>query len=195
MAEQNKSAGTADNNVHVSGNVKPLDIKSTNTTASAPAAKVAASQDSKENAKKKAAKMPPSIQRPGRNKIRVPKARRMKLSVTKVDPWSVAKVSFLLSIAWGIIQVVCTCVIYWVLQAAGFFNAINSLVSSTGVSTGGTSAINIQNFLNLGTIVSFVTVFAIFQVLLIVIVATIGSFIYNVVCMLVGGVRVTLGDD
>ena len=116
----------------------------------------------------------------------------MRLSITKIDPWSVAKVSFLLSIAWGIIQVVCTSALYAILAAAGVFTSVEKLVTSGSITAG---SLNVASFFDFGKIISIVVVFAILQVLLIVIMSTLAAFIYNVVAMLVGGVHVTLGDD
>lgn len=125
-------------------------------------------------------------------KASVPKARRMKLSLTKVDPWSVAKVSFLLAIALGIIQIVAVAVFWWLLSTVGVFDQVNTMISQTGLNT---SSMDISSFLGFGQVTSWVTIFSVFEVLLIVIIATIGAFLYNVVSALVGGVHVTLGDD
>jgi hypothetical protein len=124
--------------------------------------------------------------------VAVPKARRMKLSLTKVDPWSVAKVSFLLSIAFGIIQIVAVSILWWLLSAVGLFDKVNTVISQTGLSGSG---VDVNSFLGYGQVVSWVTIFAVFEVILIVILATISAFLYNVVSSLVGGVHVTLGDD
>jgi hypothetical protein len=124
--------------------------------------------------------------------VAVPKARRMKLSLTKMDPWSVAKVSFLLSIAFGIIQIVAVAILWGLLSAVGLFDKVNTVISQTGLSGNG---MDVTSFLGFGQVVSWVTIFAVFEVILIVILATIGAFLYNVVSSLVGGVHVTLGDD
>lgn len=116
----------------------------------------------------------------------------MKLSLTKVDPWSVAKVSFLLAIALGIIQIVAVAVFWWLLSTVGVFDQVNTMISQTGLNT---SSMDISSFLGFGQVTSWVTIFSVFEVLLIVIIATIGAFLYNVVSALVGGVHVTLGDD
>jgi hypothetical protein len=124
--------------------------------------------------------------------VAVPKARRMKLSLTKVDPWSVAKVSFLLSIAFGIIQIIAVSILWWLLSAVGLFDKLNTVISSTGLSS---STVDVNSFLGYGQVISWVTIFAVFTVLLIVILATVSAFLYNVVSSLVGGVHLTLGDD
>jgi hypothetical protein len=130
---------------------------------------------------------PPS--KPTKSKSRrVPRARRMKLSVTKVDPWSVTKISLLLGIAFGIIQVIAVLVIYNVLDASGTFAKISDMVSSVS-STGSAPLIT------LSTVLSWTTIVSVVEIVLIVVLATVVAFLYNVVSALVGGVHVTLGDD
>ena len=119
----------------------------------------------------------------------VPRARRMKLSLTHVDPWSVAKVSFLLAIAGAVIQIVAVALVWALLDAMGLFAKITTMMSSTGLN------FDLSSVLQFGTVISAVTIFSIFEVVLIMVLATIGAFLYNVVCALVGGVHVTLGDD
>ena len=121
---------------------------------------------------------------------RVPRARRMKLSLTHVDPWSVAKVSFLLAIAGAIIQIVAVALIWALLNMIGLFDSVNSMMSSTGL-----SGLDLSSVLSFGTVISATTILSIFEVVLIMVLATIGAFLYNVVCALVGGIHLTLGDD
>ena len=125
-------------------------------------------------------------------KSSVPRARRMKLSLTKVDPWSVTKVSFLLSIAGALIQVIAVALIWLLLNSIGLFDNITQIVSTTGLDSGG---LDIASFFGIGKVLSAVTIFSIFEIVLITVLATIGAFLYNVVSSLVGGVHLTLGDD
>ena len=122
----------------------------------------------------------------------VPRARRMKLSLTQVDPWSVTKVSFMLLIAVGLIQLVAVIFLYFVLDAAGLFSSLTSIVSSAGLSSGG---FDISSFLSLGRVVSVFTIIAVFTIVIGTVLAAIGAFLYNIVSSLVGGIHVTLGDD
>ncbi|NMM94797.1 DUF3566 domain-containing protein [Bifidobacterium oedipodis] len=122
----------------------------------------------------------------------IPRARRMSLSLTRVDAWSVAKVSFMLSIAGAIIQIVAATLLWLLLDVVGVFGQITQIVSSTGLDAGG---FDLTNVLSLTTVVSAVTIFSIIEVILITLLATIVALIYNVVSSLVGGIHVTLGDD
>ena len=134
----------------------------------------------------------PDAGRGGKGRSSVPRARRMKLSLTKVDAWSVTKVSFLLSVALMIIQIVAVLLIWLLLDSIGLFSSIDSIVSSTGLSTDGGT---VSDMFTLPTVLSATTIFSIFEIILLTALATIGAFLYNIVSALVGGVHVTLGDD
>ncbi|PLS31037.1 hypothetical protein Uis1B_1149 [Bifidobacterium margollesii] len=133
------------------------------------------------------------IAKPSERKSSVPRARRMKLSLTKIDPWSVTKVSFLLSIAGAIIQIVAVALIWALLNAIGLFDNITQLIDSTGLKDSG--GFDIASILGIGKVLSATTIFSIFEIVLITVLATIGAFLYNITSALVGGLHVTLGDD
>ena len=61
-----------------------------------------------------------------------PRARRMSLSLTRIDAWSAAKVAFMLSIAGGIIQIVAVALLWGMLNVVGVFDQVTQIVSSTG---------------------------------------------------------------
>ncbi|WEV52944.1 DUF3566 domain-containing protein [Bifidobacterium sp. ESL0704] len=123
---------------------------------------------------------------------RTPRARRMSLSLTRVDAWSVAKVTLLLSVAAGIIQIVAVALIWALLNVVGVFDQVTQIVSSTGLDTGG---FNLASIFSLGTVLSAVTILSIVEVVVATLFAVIIAALYNVISQLVGGVHVTLGDD
>lgn len=116
----------------------------------------------------------------------------MSLSLTKVDIWSVARVTFLLAVAGGIVQIIAVFAIWTVLNTIGLFDQINQIVSSTGLDTSG---FNLADIFSLSTILSATTIFSVFEVVIFTVLSAIGALLYNVVAALVGGVHVTLGDD
>ncbi len=120
-------------------------------------------------------------------------ARRVRLTVSRVDPWSAMKLSFLLSVALGIAGVVMTGVMWMVLAGMGVFDKINSVVG-TLVQTDGTP-FDIMNFVGFGRVVSLAIVIAVVDVVLLTAISTLGAFIYNVSANLVGGLHLTLTDD
>lgn len=121
-----------------------------------------------------------------------PRARRMSLSLTRVDAWSVAKVTFMLSIAAGLIQIVAAGLLWALLNVVGVFDQITQLVSTTGLDASG---LDLANVFSLSTVLSAVTIFSIIEVVIFTVLITIVALLYNVVSSLVGGIHVTLGDD
>ncbi len=120
--------------------------------------------------------------------------RRVKLMVSRVDPWSAMKVGFLLSVALGIAMVVMSAVLWSLLSAMGVFDSVNSLASQI-IGDGSGQEFDIMDFLGFGRVVSLSIVIAVVDVILLTALATLGAFLYNIVASLVGGLHLTLTDD
>lgn len=121
--------------------------------------------------------------------------RRVKLTVSRVDPWSVMKMSVLLSVALGIAMVVMVAVLWSILSGMGVFDQIDEAVRQ--IISGGESEANfsILDFIGFGQVLSLSIVVAVIDVLLITAIATLAAFLYNVCSALVGGLQLTLTDD
>jgi hypothetical protein len=120
--------------------------------------------------------------------------RRARLRLVHLDPWSVMKTSFLLSIAFGIVTVVAVAVVWSVLGAAGVWDSINSTV--TDVLGGETaSSFDIENYIGASRVIGFTMVVAVIDVILITAIATLSAFLYNLAAALLGGLEVTLAED
>jgi hypothetical protein len=123
-----------------------------------------------------------------------PAVRRAHLKLSRVDPWTVMKISFMLAIAFGIMTVVSVFVIWSMLDSAGVFTAISESVNSvTGDSA--ESGVNIMEWVALDRVVGFATLLAVVDVVLITAISTLFAFLYNLAAMLLGGVEVTLVED
>ncbi len=118
--------------------------------------------------------------------------RRVRLAVSRIDPWSVMKLAFLLSIAIGIMTVVSTAVLWFVLDGMHVFSSINKTVTEV---VGTESFINILKYVEFGRVVSLAVLIAVINVVLLTALATIGAFLYNIVAALVGGIHLTLTDE
>lgn len=124
-----------------------------------------------------------------------PKAsRRARLRMTRIDPWSVMKTAFLLSIAFGIVVVVSVFMVWSVLDAADVWSSINQTVRDV---LGGDSAktFDIEDYLGTRRVVGFAMIVAAVDVVLLTAIATLGAFLYNMSASLLGGVEVTLAED
>ncbi|WP_432503952.1 DUF3566 domain-containing protein [Kineococcus arenarius] len=154
-------------------------------TASSPA--TAAASPSKASA---AAPSRPAARTGPAQAVEVP--RRVRLTLARVDPWSVTKLSFLLSVAVGIALVVATAVVWSVLDGMGVFTDVNGLLRDV---VGGEVDVNLLDYLGFGKVLSLATVIAVVDVVLLTALSTILAFLYNVSAALVGGLHVTLSDD
>lgn len=123
-----------------------------------------------------------------------PRTRKARLRVAKADPWSVMKVSFLLSIALGICTVVAAAILWMVMDAMGVFSTVGGTISeATGSNE--SNGFDLQSFLSLPRVLVFTSVIAVIDVVLATALATLGAFIYNLSAGFVGGVELTLAED
>jgi transmembrane protein DUF3566 len=120
--------------------------------------------------------------------------RRVKLTLTRVNAFSVMKISFLISVGLGIAGVVLVTVLWTMLNGMGVFQQINDAVSELP-SGAGNARMNISDYLSLGRVLSASIVFGVVDVFLLTAMSTLLALIYNLCAALVGGVRVTLSDE
>lgn len=120
--------------------------------------------------------------------------RRARLRLVHLDPWSVMKTAFLLSIAFGIVTVVAVAVVWSVLSAAGVWDSINKTVTDV---VGGDSAqsFDVKNYVGTSRVLGFTMIVAAADVILITAISTLAAFLYNLAAALLGGVEVTLAED
>ncbi|MFI5841030.1 DUF3566 domain-containing protein [Catenuloplanes sp. NPDC051500] len=118
--------------------------------------------------------------------------RRARLNVKRIDPWSVMKFSFAVSLVLFIVVIVATSVLYLALDAMGVFQSVNEslkeLVSASGGDAGGGFKITAKGVIGTSALIGLV------NVVLFTALATLGAFIYNVCADLVGGVELTLAE-
>ncbi|MEU6877555.1 DUF3566 domain-containing protein [Streptomyces sp. NPDC046712] len=135
-----------------------------------------------------------AVRRPRTGARTTPRTRKARLRVAKADPWSVMKVSFLLSIALGICTVVAASVLWMVMDAMGVFSTVGGTISeATGSNE--SNGFDLQSFLSLPRVLMFTSVIAVIDVVLMTALATLGAFIYNLSAGFVGGVELTLAED
>ncbi|GAB3827114.1 DUF3566 domain-containing protein [Kribbella italica] len=120
--------------------------------------------------------------------------RKARLRLSRVDPWSVMKTAFLLSIAFGIVTWVAVFIVWSAIGAAGVFDNINNTVTEV-LGTPAAEPFDIENYVNTGKVMGFTTLLACADVLIITALATLGSFLYNIAATLLGGLEVTLASE
>ncbi|MBA5224353.1 MULTISPECIES: DUF3566 domain-containing protein [Streptomyces] len=134
------------------------------------------------------------VRRPRTGASTAPRTRKARLRVAKADPWSVMKVSFLLSIALGICTIVASAVLWMVMDAMGVFSTVGGTISeATGSNE--SNGFDLQAYLSLPHVLLFAAIIAVIDVVLATALATLGAFIYNLSAGFVGGIELTLAED
>lgn len=118
--------------------------------------------------------------------------RKARVLVSRIDPWSVLKIGFLLSIAVGIMMVVAVFVLWNALNSFGLFTLINEWVAKLFE---GEQPIDITKIFELNKVMSATILVSVMNVVLLTALSTVAAFLYNTVSSVVGGVYVTLTDD
>ncbi|MDQ3760682.1 MAG: DUF3566 domain-containing protein [Actinomycetota bacterium] len=129
---------------------------------------------------------PPSTRIPP---ARVP--RRTSLQLQRLEPWSVLKLSLVLSIAGFLVWMVAVGLLYGVLAGMGVWDQINGTYSDL------TAVNDPQAYTELisgGRVFGVAFVVGLVNIVLMTALATVGSLVYNIAADLVGGVEVTLSE-
>ena len=119
--------------------------------------------------------------------------RRAQLVLSRIEPWSVMKFSFLISLVGFVIVFVAVAALYYLLQKLGVFTTIESTVSQ--VTSSKTSAgANAASWFAAKRVLGYTMLVAGINVFIITALATVGAVIYNLVTHLAGGIEVTLRE-
>ena len=155
------------------------------TTAVIPAAKDQPRKSAKpQTPTKQAQRTPPPASQSGR---------RASLRLVHVEPWSVTRLAFVVSVAMMIVAVVAVSIFWLVLSFTGVWGQINDSVTSVLSDVGGT--FDIKDYLGFGRLFGLTLVLSAINVVLMTALATIGAHLYNLAAQLLGGLEVTFSDD
>ena len=113
------------------------------------------------------------------------RTRRARLSLRRLDPWSVFVMTLLLSLFLAIVTMVAAYVLYAVMDGLGIPASINKAV--TDVQGGGA-------VLTRGRLLGGAALLAAVDVVLLTLLATLGALLYNLSASFTGGLEVTLAE-
>ena len=119
--------------------------------------------------------------------------RQARVYVTRIDPWSAAKVAFLLSLAIAVIMIVAVAVLWWVLDYTDVFITLSRTVNE--VFGGAATNFDLVALLDFTRVMGVTVVLASVEIVLVSILATLFAVLYNLSVGLTGGVEVDLSDD
>ncbi|MEW6950429.1 DUF3566 domain-containing protein [Trueperella pyogenes] len=117
--------------------------------------------------------------------------RRVRMTISRVDPLSALKLSFLVSVGVGIMIVVAAILLWFTLDAMHVWARIEELL----VTLNSAPLLELGQFMQFGRVVSFAVVVGVIEVVLMTALGTITALLYNVVAMLVGGLYITVTDE
>lgn len=118
--------------------------------------------------------------------------RQVSLLVNRVDPWTVMKMSFLLSIVFGIVSILTVFLLWNLLNSMHVFSSIAELANDVGSSDGVKTLVE---YMRLPRVMGISIIVAIMNTVLLTALSAVFAIIYNLLASLVGGIKVTLMDD
>jgi hypothetical protein len=120
-------------------------------------------------------------------------ARRANLVIARVEPWSVMKFSFLISLVLWVVLFVAVALLYYALSSLGVFAALQrTLVSVTSSQT--SAGVDLSKWTSATRVLGYTMLLGAVDVVLITAISTVGAVVYNLVTHLGGGIEVTLKE-
>ncbi|WP_129975057.1 DUF3566 domain-containing protein [Rhodococcus sp. Q1] len=113
---------------------------------------------------------------------------RATVQIRRIDPWSMLKISSVISVSLFFVWMIAVGLLYGVLAGMGVWERLNSAFTDI-VSDSGSGAL-----VSAGQVFGYATIIGIANTVLLTALATLGAFIYNLCTDLVGGVQATLAD-
>ncbi len=118
--------------------------------------------------------------------------RRARLYVSRLDPWSVTKAAFILSLAIGIVLVVAVTAVWFILDRTGVIASLSGTVTDV---VGSTSGLDLITSLGFGQVIGATLVLASVEIVLVSALAGLFAILYNLTMGITGGVEVVLSED
>ncbi|GAA1107270.1 DUF3566 domain-containing protein [Nocardiopsis composta] len=122
--------------------------------------------------------------------------RKAHLSVSRIEPWSVMKFSFVISLVCFIVLFVAVAVIYAILSGLGVFDALaDTLTALTEGGEGEEIPIDPASWFSPARVLGYTGLIGALNIVLITALSTVAAMLYNLAADLVGGIDVTLSES
>ncbi len=119
--------------------------------------------------------------------------RRANLVIARIEPWSVMKFSFLISLVLWLVMFVAVALLYYALSSLGVFAALQRTFASVTASQG-SAGVDLTKWTSSTRVLGYTMLLGAVDVVLITAISTVGAVIYNLVTHLGGGIEVTLKE-
>ena len=128
-----------------------------------------------------------------KTKTQTGEGRHANLVIARLEPWSVMKFSFLISLVAWVILFVAVTLLYYALSGLGVFAAIQRTLES--VTSGQQSpGVSLAAWTSASRVLGYTMLIGAVDIILITALSTIGAVIYNLVTHLGGGIEITLKE-
>jgi membrane protein required for beta-lactamase induction len=128
-----------------------------------------------------------------RAKARTGEGRHANLVIARLEPWSVMKFSFLISLVAWVILFVAVTLLYYALSGLGVFAAIQRTLESV-TSSQQSPGVSLAAWTSASRVLGYTMLIGAVDIILITALSTIGAVIYNLVTHLGGGIEITLKE-
>ena len=125
---------------------------------------------------------------PARGKRQPP--RRIRLTLARIDPFSVMKLSFLVAIAFGVATIIATMILWGMVDAMGLWDQLTKL----GKDMSGGKELSFMQYFTFSKFVSYSVIVSVLNLVIITALGTLLAFLYNIVASLLGGLKFTFTD-
>ena len=120
-------------------------------------------------------------------------ARRANLIIARLEPWSVMKFSFLMSLVAWVVLFVAVALLYYALSGLGVFASLQRTLASV-TSSQDSAGVNLAAWTSASRVLGYTMLAGAVDIILITVLSTVGAMIYNLVTHLGGGIEVTLKE-
>jgi hypothetical protein len=118
--------------------------------------------------------------------------RLARLYVSRINPWSVMKVGFMLSVALAVVIVTAVAIIWWALDYSGVFITLARTVDE--ILGAGTTTFDLEALVAFERVLGASIVIAAMEIVLVSVLAGLFAILYNLTVGMTGGVEVTFSD-
>jgi Transmembrane domain of unknown function (DUF3566) len=120
--------------------------------------------------------------------------RRAQLSLERIEPWSVMKFSFLISLVGWVILFVAVAILFFTLSKLGVFTTIEKTWGLVTTSKNNPTS-SATRWFSASRVLGYTMLVGAVNVVVMTALATVGAVIYNLLSTLSGGIEVTLKES
>lgn len=121
----------------------------------------------------------------------LPDVRRVKLTLSRINPLSAMKIGFLVAVALSIVMLVASIVLWLVLDMLHVFSSMQGFLQALSA----TALINLVDALTFSRTIALVAIFGVLQIIFLTVLSWLAAVIYNLIARMVGGLHIVMTDE